>query len=80
MWYPDLFRLFGWLIIVTAAALPLLPWRWHYEFGKWAIPLASRRRYVYVNQHCVIELSCRTCDGFQVADLVSFLRKIGHSR
>lgn len=38
MWYADLFKLFGWLIIVTAVALLLLPWRWHYEFGQWAIP------------------------------------------
>jgi hypothetical protein len=38
MWYPDLFNLFGWLIVVTAVALLLLPWRWHHEFGKWAIP------------------------------------------
>jgi hypothetical protein len=34
MWYPDLFKLFGWLIVVTAVALLLFPWRWHYEFGK----------------------------------------------
>jgi hypothetical protein len=44
MWYPDLFRLFGWLIVVTAAMLLLLPWRWHYEFAKWAIPLVIRHR------------------------------------
>ena len=41
MWYADLFKLFGWLIVVTAVALLLLPWRWHYEFGKWAIPLGN---------------------------------------
>jgi hypothetical protein len=42
MWHPDLFRLFGWLIVLTTAVLLLLPWRWHYEFGKWAIPLVMR--------------------------------------
>jgi hypothetical protein len=33
MWYPDLFRLFGWLLVVPAVALLLLPWRWHHAFG-----------------------------------------------
>ena len=47
MWYPDLFRLFGWLIVVTAAALLLLPWRWHYEFGKRAIPLVIRNMKLF---------------------------------
>jgi hypothetical protein len=47
MWYPDLFRLFGWLIVVTAVALVLLPWRWHYEFGKWAIPLVIRHMKLF---------------------------------
>jgi hypothetical protein len=42
MWYPDLFRLFGWLIVVTAVALLLVPWRWHYDLGNWAIPLVIR--------------------------------------
>ena len=42
MWYPDLFKLFGWLIIVTAVGLLLIPWQWHHKFGKWAIPLAIR--------------------------------------
>ncbi len=42
MWYPDLFELFGWILIVTAAGLLLVPWRWHNAFGKWAIPLAIR--------------------------------------
>lgn len=39
MWYPHLFLLLGWMIAVTAVALLLLPWRWHHEFGKLAIPL-----------------------------------------
>ena len=47
MWYPDLFKLFGWLIVVTAVALLLLPWRWHYEFAKRAIPLVIRHMRLY---------------------------------
>ena len=42
MWHPDLFRVFGWLIAVTAVALLLLPWRWHHELGKQVIPLLVR--------------------------------------
>ena len=66
MWYPDLFRLFGWLIVVTAVALLLLPWRWHYEFGKWAIPLVIRhmkalrsRCFRAGNTHLLWRVSCR---------------------
>lgn len=47
MWYPDLFNFFGWLIVVTAVGLLLIPWRWHHEFGKWAIPLVIRHMNLY---------------------------------
>jgi hypothetical protein len=47
MWHPDLFRLFGWLIVVTAVALLLLPWRWHLEFGKRAIPSVVRHMKLF---------------------------------
>jgi hypothetical protein len=42
MWYASLFKLFGWLMVVTTVALLLLPWRWHHEFGKVAIPRMIR--------------------------------------
>jgi uncharacterized protein YjeT (DUF2065 family) len=42
MWYADLFKLFGWLIVVTTVALLLLPWRWHHKLAKRAIPLVIR--------------------------------------
>jgi len=47
MWYADLFKLFGWLIVVTAVALLLLPWSWHHEYGKWAIPLVIRHMKLF---------------------------------
>ncbi len=47
MRFPDLFRIFGWLIVVTASGLLLIPWRWHHQFGKWAIPLAIRHIKLY---------------------------------
>jgi len=42
MWYPDLFRLFGWVVIVTTVGLLLIPWQWHHRFARWAIPVAIR--------------------------------------
>ena len=38
MWYPELFRLFGWLIVVTTAGLLLIPWRWHQKFATRVMP------------------------------------------
>lgn len=36
-----LFRIFGWVLTLTAILLLLLPWRWHQRFAGWAIPLAT---------------------------------------
>ncbi len=47
MWYPDLFMVLGWLIIVTTVGLLLIPWQWHHRFGTWAIPLALRHLKLY---------------------------------
>ncbi len=47
MWYPDLFKSLGWLIVITAVGLFLVPWEWHHRFSKWAIPLAIRHLRLY---------------------------------
>jgi hypothetical protein len=47
MWYSGVFRVFGWLIVVTTAALLLLPWRWHHELGKWVMPLVIRHMKLF---------------------------------
>jgi hypothetical protein len=47
MWYPRLFELFGWLVVVTAIGLILMPWRWHQKFGTWAIPLVIRHMWLF---------------------------------
>lgn len=39
---PHLFTVLGWVLMVTAVGLLLVPWRWHHRFGKWAIPFAIR--------------------------------------
>jgi hypothetical protein len=38
MRYPELFKLFGWLILVTTAGLLLIPWQWHHKFATRVMP------------------------------------------
>ena len=47
MWYPHVFMLLGWMLAITAAALLLLPWRWHHEYGKRAMPLVIRHMRLF---------------------------------
>ena len=47
MWYPELFKLFGWLLVVTAAGLLLIPWQWHQQFGSWVMPPVIRRMRLF---------------------------------
>lgn len=43
MLLPDLFKVFGWILVITTAGLLLMPWRWHHAYSKWAIPLVLVR-------------------------------------
>lgn len=43
MWYPTVFLVFGWILVITSIGLMLVPWRWHHEYAKWAIPLAINK-------------------------------------
>ena len=47
MRFADQFRIFGWLLVLTATGLMLTPWQWHHRFGKWAIPLAIKYMKLY---------------------------------
>jgi hypothetical protein len=47
MWQSDWFRLVGWVIVVTAVGLLLVPWRWHHRFGELAMPLVLRHMSLY---------------------------------
>lgn len=47
MWYAQPFRIFGWLIVITAVALLLLPWRWHHELGKRVMPSVIRHMRLF---------------------------------
>ena len=47
MWWTLPFQVFGWILVVTAAGLMILPWQWHHRFAKWAIPFAIRHLLLY---------------------------------
>lgn len=42
MLFPDAFKLFGWLLVVTTACLLVVPWRWHRRFAQRVVPQALR--------------------------------------
>lgn len=39
---PEVFTIFGWVIIGTTACLFLIPWQWHRRFTLQAVPYALR--------------------------------------
>lgn len=43
MLFSRLFLVFGWILILTTAALVAVPWRLHHRFARWAVPIATRR-------------------------------------
>ena len=43
MAFGPVFEVFGWVLLLTSAALLLMPWRWHQRFAGWAVPFALRR-------------------------------------
>jgi hypothetical protein len=47
MRYPELFRLFGWLLIVSTAGLLLIPWQWHNKFASLVMPPVFRRMRLF---------------------------------
>ncbi len=58
MWQPNLFRLFGWIIVATTVGLLCIPWQWHRRFARWVVPPVIRHMKLY---------------GFGVAVLGGFL-------
>lgn len=47
MWQPGLFRLFGWVVVVTTVGLLCIPWRWHHRFATWVVPPVVRHMRLY---------------------------------
>ncbi len=43
MRYPELFRLFGWVIVITTVGLLLIPWQWHRTFATRVMPPVYRQ-------------------------------------
>jgi hypothetical protein len=43
MRFPEMYKVFGWVMIGTTLVLLLIPWRWHRRFAGWSVPLATRR-------------------------------------
>jgi len=46
MWFPNLFAIFGWVVVGTTVGMLLIPWQWHHRFAEWAIPFAVRRLWL----------------------------------
>jgi hypothetical protein len=47
MRHPELFTLFGWIIIVSTAGLLLIPWQWHNTFASLVMPPVFRRMRLF---------------------------------
>lgn len=54
MRFPDVFLVFGWVLVATSAALLLTPWRWHHRYGQWVIPLAVRFIRLFAASACLL--------------------------
>jgi len=42
MWQPNIFRLVGWAIVISSAALMCVPWQWHHRFAERLLPIVVR--------------------------------------
>jgi hypothetical protein len=47
MWHANIFKLIGWLIVVTSVALMVFPWQWHRRFGEKILPVFIRYMRLY---------------------------------
>jgi hypothetical protein len=47
MAYPEMFKVFGWFIVVTTVGLLLIPWQWHHKYGTWVMPLMIRHMRLF---------------------------------
>lgn len=42
MRFTEVFLAFGWILLITTLVLLLMPWRWHDQFARRAVPVALR--------------------------------------
>jgi len=43
MMLPELFTIFGWVLVGTSVCLLFIPWQWHQKFAQKAVPQALRQ-------------------------------------
>jgi hypothetical protein len=60
MKFPEIFSIFGWLLISTSACLFLVPWHWHQKFAQQVVPQALRHLKL-------VALSSFVMGGFVIA-------------
>jgi hypothetical protein len=61
MRHPELFNVFGWLIIVSTVGLLLVPWQWHNRFSKLVMPPVFQRMKLFALGACVLGAFILTC-------------------
>jgi hypothetical protein len=49
MRHADLFRIFGWLLVVTSLGLLVTPWRWHQRFARQVMPPLIRHLWLFAS-------------------------------
>lgn len=54
MRHPDVFRAFGWILVITSVGLLAMPWQWHQKFAGWAVPFATRHLKLYAFSAAVL--------------------------
>ena len=47
MRYTDVFRAFGWILVVTSVLMLIMPWQWHQRFAGWVVPVVTRNLKLY---------------------------------
>ncbi len=63
MYLSGVFSLFGWVLLLTTAALLMIPWKWHRRFAQFAVPKATQ----YIK---LIGLVSLTLGGFILAAII----------
>jgi uncharacterized protein YjeT (DUF2065 family) len=54
MLFAPVFRLFGWVLVITTAVLFAVPWRWHHRFALQTVPYAVRHLRLFGVASCVV--------------------------
>ena len=47
MWFPYVFKLFGWVLVISAIGLLVIPWQWHHAFATKVMPPVIRHMRLF---------------------------------